>query len=61
MFEKYRLPHINYTQQIKGQSKRIREYILYLGITGHVKSNTKKVVRFRVVSIPLCIFERLHF
>jgi len=60
MFKKYRLLSIKYTQQNKGQLKRIRKYILYLCITGHVKANTKNVVRGRVVSIPRCIFERLH-
>jgi len=60
MFQKYRTPSIKYTQQNKEQLKRIRKYILYLGNTGHVKTNTKTVVRDRVVSIPRCIFERSH-
>ena len=60
MFQKYRPPSIKYTQQEKGQLKRMRKYILYFGITGHVKTNTKTVVRGRVVSISGCIFERLH-
>ena len=60
MFKKYRPPSVKSTRQNKEQLKRIDKYILYLGNTGHVKTNTKTVVRDRVVSIPRCIFERSH-
>jgi hypothetical protein len=60
MSQNYRPPSIKYTQKNKGQLKRIHQYILYFGITGHVKTNTKTLVRGRVVSIARCISERLH-
>jgi len=45
MFKKYLPSSIKYTQQNKEQLKRIRKHILYFGNAGHVKTNTKTVVR----------------